>query len=508
MSQTAVSDQKAINHIAALDLGSNSFHLVVARIVAQDVQILHQLKLPVQIADGLDDDLILSDAAMARGLDALKVMAESLRGFEPDQVRIVGTYTLRRARNARAFAKAARKILPYPVEIISGMEEARLIYLGVAHTNHHDGRRMVVDIGAGSTEIALGEGFNPDYLLSLPMGCVTYTRRFFENGRIRAKNFSRAIREARQEIEPVVLALTGQDWQHCLGSSGTVRTIVDLAQRLGTHTPAGHVTLSDLHSLSRYLIDAGHVDKLDFENLSETRRPVLPAGLAIMIGVFESLDIRVLEYSAGALREGVIWEMEEQLEHKDIRERTAASLVTRYVIDEEQARRVEETTLSLYHKVKKDWEIDSAEFENILTWAARLHEVGLQINSKSVQKHSAYILASVAMPGFNQETQALLATLVRFQRKKIRPEEVEEFLLFESPDVCKLIALLRLGVLLNFKRQDELLPAKLRISASGESYTLNLGRRWLAGKPVFQTSLEREQNQISALGLTLNVTKN
>jgi len=494
----------AINKVAALDLGSNSFHLVVARIVAQDVQILHRLKFRVQLADGLDDDDRLSDKAIERGLDNLRLMAESLNDFHPDQVRIVATYTLRKARNAKKFVKAARKILPYPIEIISGLEEARLIYSGVAHTNYHEGNRLAIDIGGGSTELIIGEGYEPLLMRSLPLGCVTLGQRYFKGGRIREKDFTKAIRRAHQEIDSVSTVYRREGWDSCVGSSGTVKAIVEFAHALGTESRENHITLDDLKRLTKICVEAGHVDELNFPGITPERQHVFPSGLAILIAVFEGLGIEALEYSQGALREGVLYEMEERMEEKDIRERTAQSLVTRYVVDVEQAHRVRETTLNLYRQVKKKWQIDSPELQNLLTWAALLHEVGLHIHSRNVHRHSEYILRNVELPGFNIEEQKLLATLARFQRKKIQKDEFREFLLYAPPEVSRLIALLRLGVLLNFKRQDDILPDLIARVKKNE-INLDFGEGWLEERPVFTANLERENHQISALGITLSV---
>ena len=487
--------------IAALDLGSNSFHLVVARVVASDVQILHRLKLRVQLAEGLGEDGYLSADALQRGLDNLKILAESLNDFHPDQVRIVATYTLRKARNAGDFVRAARDILPYPVEVISGAEEARLIYLGVAHTTYHDGKRLVIDIGGGSTETIIGQDFDALLLKSLPMGCVTYTNRYFDDGHISADNFAAALSHARQEIEPVSDLLVRLGWTHCLGSSGTVKAIVSLAESLGAARP-GHVTRSELAKVARHCIKAGHVDKLGDHGFSEQRRHVFPAGVAILSALFESLDIEALEYSSGALREGVLYEMEDRLENIDIRDRTAQSLVSRYVVDQEQAQRVRETTLMLYEQVKEDWQLTDPGLRNMLMRAALLHEVGLQINSRNVHRHSGYILQHVDMPGFNLEEQHLLATLARFQRKKIRRPEFNEFLQYDQPEIRHLVALLRLGVLLNFKRQKDTLPV-ISLEVDGNDMTLTFEPGWLDEKPTYRANLAREASQIGALGLTL-----
>ncbi|WP_394221722.1 exopolyphosphatase [Alteromonas gracilis] len=497
-------ETREVSKVAALDIGSNSFHLVVARIVAGSVQILHRVKQKVRLAEGLNDKDILSDEAMERGLAMLKVVAESLKGFEPDSVRIVATHTLRKARNARDFICAAKDILPYPIEVISGVEEARLIYSGVAHTNHSDGQQLVIDIGGGSTEFVIGEGFTPLLCRSLQMGCVSYTKRFFPEGELKAKAFDKAITAAEQELEMIDNKYRRLGWVQCIGTSGTIRSLFTLCQQ---DRPNGHdipVTLKSLRNLMKQFINAGHIDKLSYPDLSEDRRVVIAGGLAILIAVFKALEIEGLVYSPAALREGVLYQMEDELHHADIRGRTASSLATRYDVDTSQATMVLNTTLSLFNDTEKAWKLKGRDFKSMLGWAALLHEVGMQINSRGIQKHSAYILANVDMPGFTQEQQLLLATLVRCHRKKIRTNEIPAFNLFDEQSVKRLIALLRLGVLLNIKRQEGFVP-ELDIKVEKNELAITFPDGWLDEKPIISADLLRERHYWKALDLKLVV---
>ncbi|MFQ3198491.1 MAG: exopolyphosphatase/guanosine-5'-triphosphate,3'-diphosphate pyrophosphatase [Paraglaciecola sp.] len=488
--------------IAALDIGSNSFHLVVARVVAGSVQIVHRVKQKVRLADGLGADYALSEEAQERGLDALRAVAESLQGFAPQKVRIVATYTLRKAHNARTFIRAASKILPYPIEVISGTEEARLIYLGVAHTVHDNGQRLVIDIGGGSTEFIIGENFNAILLRSLQMGCVSYTRRFFKNGEFKTRSFEKAITAAQQELEMIDKKYILAGWKICIGTSGTIRSIIELVPQISNKTKENCVTLGDLNKLITLCCDAGSLDKLKLPALSDDRKPVFAAGLAVLTAIFKSLQIEEMEFSPAALREGVLYEMEAQLTHQDIRQRSTESLATRYDVDIDHARRVHATTMTIYQCIKQDWDIANKECKDMLGWAALLHEVGLQINTLGVQRHSGYILQHIDLPGFNQEQQNLMATLVRFHRKKIRPHDITEFALHSNDQVYKLIAVLRLAVLLNIKRQDDILPS-MDINAQHNSLHLSFPAHWLATKPIFSADLEREANYIRALDLNL-----
>lgn len=495
-------EERETRHVAALDMGSNSFHLVVARIVADSVQILHRLKPKVRLADGLDKQGQLSPEAMQRGLDALNLVSESLQGFNPEYVRVVATHALRKASNAKDFIKAAKKVFPFPIEVISGVEEARLIYLGVAHTNHQENKRLVVDIGGGSTEFIIGEGFEALILRSIQMGCVSYTNKYFKNGELKRKAFDKAITGAQQALELIDKKYKSVGWQACIGTSGTIKVIVELASHLDDTNRDSKVSLSDLYTLMELCCAAGKSESLDIDGLSDDRKPVFAAGLSILIGIFRSLDITEMEFSSSALREGVLYEMEDNLKHQDIRERSAQSLAMRYDVDVAHAKRVFATTINLYQQVKKPWSINQQDFKNILGWAALLHEVGLQINTRGIQRHSSYILNNVDLPGFSQEQQLLLATLARFHRKKIKLAEMPEFTTFQQEQLYKLIAILRIGVLLNIKRQDDILP-EIVIKADDSQLYVQFPEGWLNKKPVFSADIESESIYIRELGFEL-----
>jgi exopolyphosphatase/guanosine-5'-triphosphate,3'-diphosphate pyrophosphatase len=488
--------------VAALDIGSNSFHLVVARIVAGSVQILHRVKQKVRLADGLNPEGELSAEAQQRGLDTLATIAESLQDFAPESVRVVATHTLRKASNAKLFLQEAKKVFPFPIEIISGAEEARLIYQGVAHTNHQLGQRLVIDIGGGSTEFIIGEGFDTKILRSLQMGCVSYTNRFFKQGELKSKAFNKAITAAQQELEMIDKKFNQIGWKSCIGTSGTIKSIIELASQLDSTNRENGVSLSDLTTLMNLCCAAGNSKDLKLAGLNDDRRPVFAAGLAILIAVFKSLSISEMEFSAAALREGVLYEMGDQLAQTDIRQRSAESLATRYDVDIEQAKRVLNTTMDLYQRVRKSWDINHPELKSLLGWAALLHEVGLQINTRGVQRHSGYILQNIDLPGFGQEQQNLLASLVRFHRKKIRSSEIAEFTLLQQHQVYRLLALLRLGVLLNIKRQDDILP-EVSMNVDEKILTLGFPSDWLVQKPVFSADLEREQDYLKEIGIKL-----
>ncbi len=489
--------------IAVLDIGSNSFHLVVVRVISGTVQILHKLKQKVRLAEGLSEEGFLSEEAIRRGLDTIKLFEKSISGFDPDSVRIVGTYTLRKAKNSHKFIKAARKVISYPVEIISGQEEARLIYQGVAHTHNLQGQTLVIDIGGGSTEFAIGANFEPKILRSLDMGCVSYTQRFFKNGKLTNKAFEQAITAAQQQLEKIEDKYLKLGWDTCIGASGSIESVMTMACDKLDYCEH-QLTLEQMERLQSYCVEKGELTALKLGEANEERRNVFPAGLAILIAVFRSLKIKHLEFSPSALREGVIYEMDESLHHNDVRERSVQSLATRYDVDTEQAGLVLDTCFNLYQQVKEDWDLVPDRVQSLLGWSALLHEIGLHIHSRGVQKHSSYILQHADMHGFNAEQQTFLSMMVRFHRKKIKLAELPELTQFRQIELLQCLILLRLSVLLNIKRQSNFVP-DVRIEVDDHSIQLTFPNGWLAEHRVISADLEQEQYYLNNIGFKLTV---
>lgn len=485
---------------AAVDLGSNSFHMVIARLNEGRMQIVDRIKERVRLAEGMDEQRRMSDEAMARGLDCLALFAERLTNIKPDQIRIAGTYTLRRASNARAFVSEAAKVLNHPIEIISGQEEARLIYQGVAHTQHIEGQVLVVDIGGGSTELIIGEGFEPKALTSRKMGCVSFTQSFFANGKLGEKAFNNAVLEAQHQLAPIINQYRKLGWQSCLGSSGSIRTVRDVLQ--GEEWADGAITLAGLERLKTEMLKHKRVDQLKLAGLTEERQGVFAAAVAILLGLFTSLPIERMEYSDGALREGLLYEFEERLQHHDIRERTALALSTHYRIDKRQATRVEQSVLSLFDALSGPWEMPEEPYRAILGWAARLHEIGLAINYSGIHRHSAYILQNTDLPGFNQDDQALLAALVRFQRKGLKLSELPALPNHDEQTVLRCIRILRLAVAAHHRRQDNLLP-EWNVQAAGDQLVVTLPLDWCDENRLLMQNLEKEHRYCQEQGWPL-----
>lgn len=487
--------------VAVLDIGSNSFHLVVARVISGTVQIVHKMKQKVRLAEGLNKNNHLSDEAIERGLQALSLIKVSLEGFEPNSVRIVATFTLRQAKNASHFIEKAKSVFPFPVEIIAGQEEARLIYNGVAHTNSLEGKNLVIDIGGGSTEFIIGQKFSPIILRSLDMGCVSFTKRFFRDGKIKKKQFAKAITTAQQQLELIVDKYQTIGWKSVIGTSGTIESLALLCNH-SEDMQLAPITLKQLEEKVNDCINIGHINELQLGEVNEDRKQVFPAGLAILVAIFRSLEITELTYVGSALREGVIYEMETSLSHTDVREHSAQSLATRYDVDIEHSKLVLNTALTLYRQAKMNWQLDNKRLKPILSWAAMLHEIGIHIHSRGVQRHSAYILQHADLHGFNYDQQNLLACLARFHRKKIKIDEIPSFTQFTQFEVYQLIAILRLAVLLNVKRQKKFLP-DIKLDTNNASLTLVFPKNWLSEQAVLLADLEREQAYIKKLGMQL-----
>ncbi|MGF1759919.1 exopolyphosphatase [Photobacterium sagamiensis] len=489
--------------IAAIDIGSNSFHMVVARVVGQSLQIISRHKQRVHLASGLDEQQNLDLAAIERGLACLAMFAERLQGFEPENVRIAATYTLRQANNAHLFLKRAESIMPYPIEIIPGTEEARLIYLGVAHTQPESGRKLVVDIGGGSTELVVGENFDTRLLYSKHMGCVSYNQHYFAKGKISSKNMASAQLAAQQKMESIASQYHRQAWGKAIGSSGTIKAIRGVLIAKGYSD--GMITNKRLNQLVEQVLSFKNNDELDLPGLSDDRKPVFAAGLAILAAVFQSLKIEEMIYSDGALREGLLYEMEDRFRHSDIRTRTASAMASQYHVDLDQATRVKECAEDLYAQIEPQPGPAKSELSTLLGWGALLHEVGLSISYPGFHRHSAYLLRYSTMPGFNLEQQTVLATLVRFQRKALKLEEMPELSIYKRKHLYPLIRTLRLAVALNGQRADEPLP-KINVKADKESWELTLPAGWQENNKLLAADLRQEQEYWAKAGWELAIS--
>ncbi|MBW2462750.1 MAG: Ppx/GppA family phosphatase, partial [Deltaproteobacteria bacterium] len=396
--------------VAAVDLGSNSFHMLVARIVDGEVHVVDRIKERVALAEGLAIDRSLSPEAQKRAIACLERFGQRLEHMAGDNVRAVGTNTLRAAKDARRFLERAEAALGHRIEIISGREEARLVYLGVANTlASPEGRRLVVDIGGGSTECIIGEGFEPSVADSLYMGHITWTQRYFSGGRITAAGMADARTAAALEAESIQREYQGIGWEEAVGASGTILAIDAIVRENGWGEA---ITPKGLKKLRRALVEAGRADKILLAGLQDARKPVIAGGAAILSGVFDILGIQAMCPSEGAVREGVVYDLVGRMRDQDVREGTVRHLEERYHVDVEQAARVERTASALLEQAADDLELDQGGSRDYVRWASRLHEIGVSLSYSGYHKHGAYILEHTDMPGFSRDTQQILACMV------------------------------------------------------------------------------------------------
>lgn len=487
------------NEYAVIDLGSNSFHMVIARCIDGAIQIIYKNKQNVHLATGLNSNQELSESSLKRGIDCLTLFAERLNGFPADNVRIVATHTLRVAKNRHQFLTAAAKVLPYPVEIISGQEEARLIYLGtmIMEPTSASDTKFVIDIGGGSTEIAIGKGngLKPIIVDSRPMGCVTYAKQFFPDQQINKNAFQQAKLAAEQQIECMINIIKKQDITIAFGTSGTIKSIYNILLDLGVSD--GIITPKRLNDLISYVLEFKSSQEIDYPSLSKERKTVFVSGLAIFNGVFDALGLEALQYSPSALREGVLYELIDKPNYGDIRQTTALSLAQHYNIDKRHAEQVVKTAKYLFSQWKEQSSLTiPINLEAILYWAAQLHEVGLKINFSSIHKHSSYILLNSNLPGFNEEQQLLLATLVRYHRKSINIDELPYFSLFEYKHIIPLLQILRLSILINNQRNAELDLHAFHLKLANNKLTeitLEINKIFIKNNKLILLDLEQEQ---------------
>ena len=488
--------------LAALDLGSNSFHLIVAHNEDGVLRVIDRLRETVRLAAGLGKDKSLADDAMERAIACVQRFGQRLRGLPPGAVRAVGTNTLRMAKNSDQFLARAEEALGFPIDIIAGREEARLIYLGVAHSRGGDARRrLVADIGGGSTELIIGEGFEAIARESLFMGCVSVSRRFFDDGRILKDRLRKAETYARLEVAPVASQFRAGHWEVAVGCSGTFKQIAGIAQAQGWCDRG--LTRSALAKLRRAMLDAGHVDKLRLEGLRDDRRPVLPGGVAVLRALFDGLDIESVTISEMALREGLLYDlMGRAAPHDDVRSRSVRELADRYSADPRQASRVARTAAELYAQVAADWRFDDDLDACLLDWAARAHEVGLAVSHNGYHKHAGYLLTHSDLAGFSNQERVQLATLVRAHRRKIPAAEFSALPARRREPLRRLCVLLRMAVLMHRSRGGTPLPSLLAL-ADGNRLKLKFPEGWLDGHALTAADLAQEAGYLEAANMRL-----
>jgi len=490
--------------LAAVDLGSNSFHLQIGRVVDGQIYPLDSLREVVRLGAGLTSEKRIDRATQSAALDTLARFAERLRGFARPAVRAVGTNALRVAKNSPQFLREARAVLGFPIEVISGREEARLIYIGVAHSmppaqGEKNARRLVVDVGGGSTEFIIGTGLEPQLTESLYMGCVSFSLKYFPEGRIDKGRMKAAELAARQELAGIVHGYRAAGWDEAVGSSGTARSIENILRE--NEFAVEGITREGLEKLRSLLIKQEQADPDRIAGLRPNRAPVLPGGVAILSAALDELGIETMKVADGALRHGVLYDLLGRFQHRDMREATVAQFMRRYHVEVQQAERVRALALKIYDALSPGAEREDDGDRLLLEWAAKLAETGLSIAHAQYHKHSAYVLSNADMPGFSRMEQARLAQLVLAHRGKLSKIQDSGF----EGDDWKLVFALRVASLILRSRTDAKLPF-LRVAADKAGFAIDLPHSWLEDNPLSADALEAEADQWKKLGMRLEVT--
>lgn len=478
---------------AAVDLGSNSFRLHIGKHDGEAIRVLKSVREPIRLAAGLDKDGNLTPAAQQSAINCLKNFRAVLAGYKLDAVRVVATSAMRVARNSAAFLPEAEQAIGHPIEIISGEEEGRLIYMGVAHAVALPGeRRLVIDIGGGSTELILGRGPEIERVESFSVGTVKQSLSFFIGGRVDGPSFEAAILSARSHFEDAAPPYHPQFWKQCYGSSGTARTIADIIIKNGI---GREVNAQTLEALKQRFVEFGHVSKIDMPGLKPDRASTIIGGLAILIGLVRELDIPLVQPIEAGLRMGVMWDLHLRSTKRDRREQSVQACVERFHVDERRANRVAVDALALYAQTKPA----SDQYHRLLYWSALLHEMGMVVSHTGYHKHAAYIIENADLPGFTAREQRTMSRLIVAHKGNLR--KVAEVL--QEPDFAKAIVALRLSVLFMHSRIDiDFTQLKLRFKSRIE---LEISRAWVAEHPTLSYWLEKEQEQWDEVGVDFTI---
>ena len=494
--------QKEIPEIvAAVDLGSNSFHMIVSRLQEGKLETVDRLKEMVRLASGLDKKNSLNEVTQLKALACLERFGQRLQDFPEGSVRAVGTNTLRMAKNSAEFLKKAETALGHPIHINSGIEEERLIYQGVAHSLESDAKlRLVMDIGGGSTEYIIGSGDQPQQKESLNMGCVTVSNAFFKDGVISKAAFNKAVLYAEQKLEPISLSYHNNCWNEAIGASGSLRSIQKVLQATGWSQ--NKITREGLDKLVEHITTQKHIDTLELPDLDPERIAIFPGGVAILYATFKSLDIQEMLVSDGALREGLIYDLLGRIYNYDIRSETVRTLAKHYRVDSLQVKHLKQTLLYMLKQLNHRLQEHKETAVQLLLWSAELHEIGRSIAHSQYHKHSAYIVENADLAGFSRQDQEIVSAIVRSHRRKFSSKPFKKLPSPWHKISLHLATLLRLAVLLHRNRQDVALP-KFTIEIEKQHIQLNFPENWLIQAPLTQADLEQEADYLKKAGFNL-----
>jgi exopolyphosphatase/guanosine-5'-triphosphate,3'-diphosphate pyrophosphatase len=489
---------------AAVDLGSNSFHMLVARREHGELRVIDRIREMVRIAGGLNATGKLDAATRDGALECLARFGQRLADLPPQQIRAVGTQTFRRMADAERFLVVAETALGCPIDIISGREEARLVWLGVTEgTAFSRDARLVIDIGGGSTELAAGRERDPAFVESIQFGCVGVTRRAFGKGKITPKRWRKASDEIATELQALKPEVDRSGWRTAVGSSGTVRAVQAIIAAADDTLPRA-ITVDDIGRLRRAITEAGHVERVVLPGLSGKRQPVIAGGVLVLESCMHAFGIEKLEVSPFALREGLLYDMVGRLEHRDPREKTVRAMAERFEADAAQAERVRDFALCAFEQIAEAFDLKRIH-RDLLDWSCRLHEIGLGIAHSHYQVHSAYVVEHSDMAGFSRQEQQFMAFLLRYQRRKLPTDALETLPARLRPSARPVLAVLRIAVALCRSRMDADLPDFSLIARDGDRLELAVPKGWLAAHPLSSRSLELERGQLHDIGIALRI---
>lgn len=492
--------QKSEELICAVDLGSNSFHLAIARVDHGEVRRVLSLSDKVQLAAGLDDNNRLSDEAIERGIGCLTAFGQYLDAIPRGNIRVVATNALRKAVNANAFITLANQVLPVPIQVISGREEARLIYLGVSHTNACSDKRLVIDIGGGSTEFIIGEGFELILAESLQMGCVAFTKKFFADGKISESAFKKAMSATQSELFAIIKPYKKSGWRHVVGSSGTIKACHLAIKELGFDDK---ITPSAIKKLKKYLIELGDASAIKLDSVKPHRQSVFAAGVAELYAIIKAFEIDGIDYSDGALREGVLYDMLGRQDHENVQDRSVHALAARYSVSDKQATLVMDTALRLFKDNKKQLHLSDNEGV-LLGYAARLHEIGLAISHSNHHQHTSYLLKHSDMFGFSKDEQERLAYITANHRRKLKADALADVKAVGGKGLVFLCLLLRLATIAHHSRSRHSATIDLQVTDKVWQVTVGVGNH----RSLIIHELLTDVPQFAKWGVSLVVVDN
>ena len=489
---------------AAVDLGSNSFHLLVARREHGDLRVIDRIKEMVRLGGGLDQEGRLDPAVQERAFACLARFGQRLREIPADNLRAVGTQTFRRLKNANAFLVVAETALGCSIDIIAGREEARLVYLGVTQgVSGHEERRLLIDIGGGSTELVIGEGLDPIEMESLQYGCVSLTRQFFDNGKITRKRWKKAVRSVMADLQELQTRYRQAGWDSAIGSSGSIKAIAEIC-RLQSWVEKD-INIDALYFLRDKLLNFGSIDAVELPGLSERRHPVLVGGLVMLLACFKALRLENMKVSPYALREGVLYDLLGRLEQRDPRDKTVTAFMARYSVDQAQVNRVKRVALKACDKVADGMFLHPFH-RDLLAWAADLHETGLSVSHSQYQAHSGYLVENSDMAGFSRQEQQFLAALVRHHRREVSRDFAKQLPTRMHEPLRMTLFCLRFACILCRTRDDSSIPS-FKLSGTDNMITVNFPDDWKTNHPLTMTDLEQESGVLGAIDLQFRVIR-